>query len=65
MGKINNVIPFSSKKESACYQGASITLDKDIVNFLEIMPFEERNQFLNEVLDFFFEYVKNGEDEIQ
>jgi hypothetical protein len=65
VGEKNNVIPFLTKKESVYHEGASITLDRDIVNFLEIMTFEERNQFLNEVMDFFFDYVKKDEDEIQ
>lgn len=65
MEEKNNVIPFILKKEGADYTPASITLDKNIVKLLEIMPFEERNRFLNEVLDFFFEYVQGGEDEIK
>lgn len=65
MDEKNNVIPFILKQEVTHYTPASITLDKDIVKLLEIMPFEERNHFLNEVLDFFFEYVQGDEDEIQ
>ena len=65
MDEKNNVIPFVRKRERANYKPASITLDKDIVKLLEIMPFEERNRFLNEVLDFFFEYVQGDEDEIK
>ncbi|HWO98237.1 MAG TPA: hypothetical protein VNM45_18265 [Bacillus sp. (in: firmicutes)] len=65
MDEKNNVIPFVRKRERANYTPASITLDKDIVKLLEIMPFEERNRFLNEVLDFFFEYVQGDEDEIK
>jgi len=65
MEEKNNVVPFVLKKEGTDYTPASITLDKNIVKLLEIMPFEERNRFLNEVLDFFFEYVQGDEDEIK
>lgn len=42
-----------------------ISLDKDIVEFLEIMNFEDCNDFLNEMIDLFFKYVKGEEDEVR
>jgi len=59
------VIPFSQSGEAAAYVPASISLDKDIVEFLEIMNFEDRNDFLNEMIDSFFKYVKGEEDEVR
>jgi hypothetical protein len=35
------------------------------VEFLEIMNFEDRNDFLNEMIDSFFKYVKGEEDEVR
>ncbi|MEI2441388.1 hypothetical protein V8V73_12565 [Priestia megaterium] len=65
MKKKNNVIPFPQRREAAAYVPASINLDKDIVEFLEIMNFEDRNDFLNEMIDSFFKYVKGEEDEVR
>lgn len=65
MKKKNNVIPFPRRREAAAYVPASISLDKDIVEFLEIMNFEDRNDFLNEMIDSFFKYVKGEEDEVR
>ncbi|MDC0705032.1 MULTISPECIES: hypothetical protein [Priestia] len=65
MKKKNNVIPFPQRREATAYVPASISLDKDIVEFLEIMNFEDRNDFLNEMIDSFFKYVKGEEDEVR
>ncbi|MEG8976101.1 hypothetical protein U8Y98_05270 [Priestia megaterium] len=65
MKKKDNVIPFPQRREEAAYVPASISLDKDIVEFLEIMNFEDRNDFLNEMIDSFFKYVKGEEDEVR
>ncbi|WP_195782968.1 hypothetical protein [Priestia megaterium] len=65
MKKKDNVIPFPQRREASAYVPASISLDKDIVEFLEIMNFEDRNDFLNEMIDSFFKYVKGEEDEVR
>ncbi|MFA1509597.1 hypothetical protein ACDN41_10240 [Priestia aryabhattai] len=65
MKKKDNVIPFPQRREAVAYVPASISLDKDIVEFLEIMNFEDRNDFLNEMIDSFFKYVKGEEDEVR
>ncbi|TYR78626.1 hypothetical protein FZC66_18655 [Priestia megaterium] len=65
MEKRDNVIPFVSKRKISNYVPASITLDKKVVEFLEMMDFEDRNDFLNEMIDSFFKYVKGEEDEVR
>lgn len=69
MGQRNNVILFMPKEEDLTsvevgirhpdYTPASITLHKDIVEFLELMTFEERNDFLHELINGFFASLKN------
>ncbi|AQX54780.1 hypothetical protein ABEP17_12950 [Priestia flexa] len=61
----DNVIPFTPKKNPSHYSPASVKLDKKLVEFLEIMDFDDRNDFLNEMIDSFFQYVKSEEDEVQ